>query len=105
MRFLRPRGFKIRGRGRGGGGGGGGEGMGKWWGTLQLFSRTAVFFKVPCVGLVEIEKLDQWLNVPTQLGGQLRQEHSPSHLRHLDQSGQTRIKLLADSLVRDTRKS
>ena len=31
-----------------------------------LFLRSAVGSKVPCVGLVEVARLGQWLNVPTQ---------------------------------------
>ena len=31
-----------------------------------LFREVCELFKVPCIGLVKIERLGQWLNVPTQ---------------------------------------
>ena len=54
------------------------------------FREAREFFKVPCIGLVKVEKLlyCRWqrLNVPTQgLRVALRQEQSPSHLWHRDQ--------------------
>ena len=31
-----------------------------------LFEKRMSSFKVPCIGLVKVERLGQWLNVPTQ---------------------------------------